>query len=502
MTQSLALTPQMQQSIKMLQLSRLELTEMIEQALLENPALESVISPDDDASQYDPAYTQTATTQEESIHETHLPQGDPSSRTGDEINAVESFDWESYGESNQYALPPSSSSSFDEGDALSFEARLSRPESLQERLLWQLSMSELSEEEQMIGRALITEIDGDGFLPADALEVVMAQTGASAEQSEAVLQVIQRFDPVGVGARTLRECLWIQAQERGLDENPVICGLLTEYYDSLNPKELPKLARMLECTREALREALRQINTLSMSPAAHLSEARVEYVVPDIYVVRHGREFVIVLNEEGLPKLQLSPSFQGAAQQLKGDSRRYTKESLRSASWFIKCLQQRERTIYKVAQSLLKFQAGFFEHGVTHLRPLVLRQVADDIGMHESTVSRITTQKYIHTAHGIFELKFFFKAGLSKSGDEPPRRPSSSDEEAPSSDVASEVVKLFIKQLIDQEAPQKPLSDQTLSELIQQKHHIEVARRTVAKYREAMDIPTSATRRASSRKLF
>lgn len=292
--------------------------------------------------------------------------------------------------------------------------------------------------------------------------------------------MVQNFDPVGVGARDLKECLTAQAMYLG-HTNDLVIEIIREHLTLIEKRQLPQLAKAGKHTLEEIVTAVKIIEQMEPRPGRIYTDQEPQYITPDIYVHRTGDDFTVSLNEDGLPRLRISRHYRDQMQAQKGETKAYIQDKLRNALWLIKSIHQRQRTIFKVMESILKYQKPFFEHGVAQLRPLILRQVADDIGMHESTVSRVTTNKYVHTPQGIFELKYFFNSSISSSNG--------------TEDVASEAVKTLLKALVSGEDPKKPLSDQRLAELIHEKHQIDIARRTVAKYREMMGILSSAKRR-------
>ncbi|GAK57116.1 RNA polymerase, sigma 54 subunit, RpoN [Candidatus Vecturithrix granuli] len=304
----------------------------------------------------------------------------------------------------------------------------------------------------------------------------------SPKEVEHILQHIQTFTPSGVGARDLNECLLIQARNLGLQETPVE-AIISDYLEELNQQQYQKIADHLEISVEDVEAMHKIIVNMSPRPGADFSYERPEYIVPDIYVYKVDEEYEVVLNDDDLPNLRINPLYRkyltGNNHDVPSTTKQYVDQKLRSAMWFIRSVEQRKRTIYKVGKSIVKFQKEFLEHGVSHLKPLVLRDVADDIAMHESTVSRVTTNKYIHTPQGVFELKFFFHSGLeSTSGD----------------DVSSIAIKDKIRQMIEEEDPEHPLSDKTIEKKMTAAG-VAIARRTIAKYREELDIPSSIQRK-------
>ena len=315
---------------------------------------------------------------------------------------------------------------------------------------------------------------GDGAGEGDAAAAAAGERGRVAEK---VLKAIQLFDPVGVAARTLEECLMVQAQQLGVDDE-ILTRIITDHLGNLEKKNYQAIARDLKEPVEEIYEAAKVIMQFDPRPGREFTAEDPLYITPDVFIHKVGDKYFVVPNDDGLPKLKISNFYQAA---LKGTpkAREYVQEKLRSAQWLIRSIQQRQRTIVKVTESIIKFQRDFFDRGIDHLKPLILRDVAEDINMHESTISRVTTNKYVHTPQGIFELKFFFNSGIkSTDGDE----------------VASEAVKTKIKQIIAAEDPRHPLSDQRIVELLKDQT-IDIARRTVAKYREQLGILSSSKRK-------
>jgi RNA polymerase sigma-54 factor len=324
---------------------------------------------------------------------------------------------------------------------------------------------------------MIGNLDGDGYLKDPPLEEIVADARCTPECAEKVLRRIQQFDPVGVGARSLEECLLIQAEHLGVQDELVI-ALIRGHLGNLEKKNYAAIARDLKEPLEEIYEAAKVVMELNPRPGRQYTAEEPHYISPDVYVHKVGDKYFVVPNDDGLPKLKISGFYKSA---LAGSpkAREYIQDKLRSAQWLIRSIQQRQRTIIKVTESIIKFQREFFDKGVAYLKPLILRDVAEDIGMHESTISRVTTSKYVHTPQGLFELKYFFNSGISRTdGDE----------------VASEAVKNKIKSIIDGEDPKHPHSDQKIVELLAAQN-IDIARRTVAKYREQLGILSSSKRK-------
>jgi RNA polymerase sigma-54 factor len=353
----------------------------------------------------------------------------------------------------------------------SFENVLTKKTSLTDHLIWQLRLSVLNEREQTIGAEIIMSLNEDGYLVADdedrlagrtAVESIAADLKVTTEEVDKVLKVVQTFDPVGVAARDLRESLLTQAKFLKI-ENGLVYAIIESYLPQVERKNLQAVAKALRVSIEEATEAVKIISQLEPKPGRIYNEEEPQYITPDIFVYRLGEEYLIVLNEAAKG----------------GETRSYIQDKLRSAVWLIRSIHQRQRTIYRVTESIVKHQREFFDKGISFLRPMVLRDVAEDLGLHESTVSRVTTNKYVHTPQGIFELKYFFNSSISRMVGE---------------DVASESVKEKIRQIVSGEDPQKPLSDRQIVDTLREQN-IDIARRTVAKYREMLGILPSSKRK-------
>ena len=461
LTQQLVMTPQLQQAIKLLQLSRMELLETVQQEMLDNPFLEE--SQGDDIST-DPGEDRRVKAAEE-VYDQDL---------------AKDADWEDY--LGEFASTPRlvQPREYEVAEDISpLEARYSAKPTLEGHLMWQLRLSSLTEQQKDIGEVIIGNLSSAGYLQA-SLEEIAQMTESEPAEVQAVLEKIQLFDPVGVAARDARECLLVQIKSLKYDRDPILLELVRSHLEDLEAKRYKPLLRKFKLDMEELKEYLDIIQSLDPLPGASFGGGEPTYVSPDVFVYKMGDEFVILLNEDGLPQLQLSNMSQ---MDLKGSSdkeKEYCTEKMRSASWLIKSLYQRQRTLYKVMESIVRHQQPFFEDGVTRLAPLILKDIADDISMHESTVSRITTNKYVATPHGIFELKFFFNSGLELDD---------------GSQVGSESVKALIKKFISDEDARSPLSDERIGEMLKDHLKVNIARRTVAKYRTALDIPSSSRRK-------
>lgn len=484
MSQQLVMTPQLQQAIKLLQLSRIELQDLVRGELLENPLL--------DESQELGGDREEAVTSVEMQDSIEMNAADPAasapqqSEVRDELKSVDDtpaakdqFDWEAYLENYSYAPATGSGVRVDNEDMPSLEATASRPETLTEHLDWQVRLSDFSAAEEEIAEHVIQNLSPAGYLRDTSVPQIARRAGFSVLRVEEVLRRIQSFDPISIGCRNLAEALWVQACHPDEPiEDPLVRGIVAKHLEALEKRSYQAIARDMGEALEEVYEAAKVIMTLEPRPARSFAAEEAHYIVPDVYIQKVGEEWVVTLNDDGLPKLKISGFYRGAM----GSSpkaKEYISERLRSAQWLIRSIQQRQRTILKVAKSILKFQQLFFDKGVEHLRPLILKDVAEDISMHESTVSRVTTNKYVHTPQGIFELKYFFNAGISRVGGD---------------ELASEAVKTKIKALIDNEDNSRPYSDQKLVELLKGEG-IDIARRTVAKYREQLGVLSSSKRR-------
>jgi len=471
-TQKLVMTAMLQQAIKLLPMARLELVQVIHQELMENPMLEEVALAEDGET---PAEEEDA-----------QPPAEASETLTDgkelyDINWQEHFpeDWEWKG------LP---SEEYEE--RFSYENAMRAPTTLSEHLLAQLLMATTDDLERRVGAFLIGNIDDDGYLRGE-LDEAMTETQTDRATVERVLALIQTFDPAGVGARDLCECLLIQIRFLGL-EGSLLETIVMEYLPKLEARGTmhltdvaKELTKTLHLSQDELAMALRLLKQLDPKPGLEFSSETAEAIVPDVIVVKVGQDYQIFLNDEGIPRLRISATYrrmQREGQLSQPEAKHYLEDKLRSAVWLIRSIEQRRQTLYKVANSLVKFQRDFFDHGLAHLKPLVLKDVAEDIGMHESTVSRVTTNKYMYTEQGIFELKYFFHSGIESYGGET---------------MSSLTVKDRIKKLVAAEDPARPLTDQQLVEALAAEN-VKIARRTVTKYRRELKLPPANRRRRIS----
>ena len=470
LTQQLVMTPQLQQAIKLLQLSRLELQDVVRQELEENPVLEE--SPDLE----EPGKETEQLELSEKEEQPPAAEGEfQEVKAGEET--LREMDWESYLEGYHYSAGEQYYE--DDDDRPSYENILTKKGTLFDHLIWQLNLTRLTDRELQVGGEIIGNIDEDGYFRASLGDVAAA---CQVEELfvETVLKRIQDFDPPGVGARDLRECLLLQVQQLGMTGS-LVETILRDHLKDLETRKYKQIARAAGVDVEDILVAARIIANLDPKPGRVYGQEDVQYISADIFVYKIGEEYVVVLNDEGLPNLRINPLYASEARgrTLDAKAEEYVHDKMRSALWLIKSIHQRQRTIYKVAKSIVKFQRDFLDRGIEYLKPLVLRDVAEDIGMHESTISRVTTNKYMQTPQGLFELKYFFNSGISTGeGDF----------------IASESVKNKIKEIVDAEDPRKPYSDQRLAELLAA-HSINIARRTVTKYREMLRIGSSSERK-------
>jgi RNA polymerase sigma-54 factor len=478
LSQQLVMTPQLQQAIKLLQLSRLELQQAIREELETNPVLEEAhegAQEGEDAPEERTESEEAATTSENSSP----PGEEPPLRS--ESGLIDRIDWNYYfGEGSPSEFRGERERDEDDGRPY-YENLLTRKPTLAEYLEWQIHLSDADEDLRRVASYLIGNIDENGYLKVSAEEA--SQTlSEPMEAVERAIGRIQALDPTGVGARDLRECLMIQAREKG-EGFSLPLKILADHFDLFSRGDLAGIARRLRIPREAVREAYQKLVSLSPKPGREFSGDDVHYITPDVYVIKVDHQWVITLNEDGQPRLRLSTYYRrllSGGESLPKEDREFLKQKVNSALWFIKSIQQRQRTIYKVVESIMKLQREFLDRGPKFLKPLTLRDVAEDISMHESTVSRVTSGKYVYTPHGIFELKYFFNSGLNCEGG--------------GEDIASKSVKEKIREIISSEGREKPLSDQELMRLLQNQG-IRIARRTVTKYRAQLGMLPSSKRK-------
>ncbi|MCL5043822.1 MAG: RNA polymerase factor sigma-54 [Deltaproteobacteria bacterium] len=494
--QQLVMTPQLQQAIKILQLSLPDLEALVEGELEQNPMLE-MVTPElteegpadqgtaqaaesaetagpDDGADFEPQEQESAAPTPAEPAEA----AEPTAESADLGTNPDELEWRQYFEDYANNWQDAARETNDEGYS-ALENSASSRSSLEAHLMWQLRLSSLSREDQVIGAAIIYNLNEGGYLDADPA-TLETELKIDPVRFEKVLKRVQRFDPPGVAARDLRECLLVQLAVLGMEDS-LAARIVREHLGLLEKRRGAEIARRLGVSAELVTHAAKVISLLEPKPGRSFSGELPAYVVPDIQIQKLGNDYVVTLNDAAMPRLRLAGYYQRLMSNgaVGSETRDYLQERLRAARWLVKSIYQRQHTILKVGTSIVKFQRAFFDHGVKALRPLVLRDVAEDVGMHESTVSRATTNKYAATPQGLFELKFFFTSGVrSESGDE----------------VSAETIKDRIRALVEGEGEGKPLSDQEIVERLRVET-IKIARRTVAKYRQALGILPSARRR-------
>jgi RNA polymerase sigma-54 factor len=540
LSQQLVMTPQLQQAIKLLQLSRLELVDLIRTEMEQNPLLEEPL--DGAEAELNEAPAELVSTLNESIEASELAVPTPEvaqpdlKKTNEGEIKRDDIDWEQYLDNYQTQHTAPSGGGLNTEDLPSYESTMTRGQNLSEHLTEQLRMADLTPEEERMGALIIGNLNRDGYLvvdpdlqpsvpallpeepgdlakpvevPAVAPEALEAlrreqesrkprtdgdpliplalEAGISAATAEKVLKRIQRFDPIGCAARDLRECLLVQAKHfitegEGKDDPDaeLLPQIIRQHLKNVETKKYQAIAKDLHVSLEEVVASIKLLSRLDPKPGRAYSMDEPQYITPDVYIHKIGDNYVTVLNDDGLSKLRISQHYRQALKNGGSPaSKEYIQEKLRSAVWLIRSIHQRQRTIVKVTDSIIKFQREFLDKGIAFLRPLILRDVAEDIGMHESTVSRVTTNKYVHTPQGIYELKFFFNSSIARVGGE---------------DIASEAVKNQIKQIVAGEPGDKPYSDQKIVEVLRSQN-VDIARRTVAKYREVLGILPSSKRK-------
>ncbi len=463
-TLGMTMTPQLQQAIKILQLSVVELQQEVTNALVENPTLEEVSGDEVPG--------------EESELSGQLESDNAEASQTQLADPADDHDWTAVLEQGSWNAPLPSTRNMNADDLPAYEQVMSQPTSLYDHLMWQLRMITSDPKELEIGEEIVGNLNDDGYLMI-LVEELCERLKVDRAEIESVLYKIQRFDPPGIAARDLQECLMIQSEV--LNEDDEIELIIEKHMPELENRNYSAIAKALDLPLERVRELCKVVHDMEPRPGRGFSTTEPQYIVPDIYVVKVGKEFLVVLNEEGIPRLRISKDYQNQLKsgEFAGETKNYIKEKLKGAMWLMKSILQRQRTIFRVTEAIVKRQKEFFEQGTNHLKPMVLKDVSDELGLHESTVSRVTTNKFVHTPHGIFELKFFFNSGIS-TGD--------------GADLASESVKIKLKELVSKENSKNPLSDQDLVEMLSE-NNIKIARRTVAKYREMLGILPSNKRK-------
>jgi RNA polymerase sigma-54 factor len=477
LAQKLVMTPSLQQAIKLLQMTRMELETLLTQELVENPVLEE----------------NEPTTEEEAPAEEERPQeAAANGDTPDHAESMENIDLDAY--FGDYWESSAYSSMAEEREDPPIENSLTREPDLYDHLLWQLHMAEVPPRLREIGELIIGNLNPDGFLAATAEEIqAMGDPIEAGEESgraytldevHQALELVRSFDPPGIACRDLQESLLRQLDVLGIGDDNLARRVVAEAWDLFLRRQFPAVAKKLGVELAELEPAVELIRSLETQPGRKFSTERTHYIEPDVFVRRVGEEYVIQLNDDGLPRLRVSRAYRRMLQTMRSEGRQseaqqFIKDKIRSAVWLIKSLDQRQRTIYKVAASIIRQQREFLDQGIEYLRPMVLRDVAEDISMHESTVSRVVSNKYMHTPRGLFPMKFFFHSGIDREYGE---------------NISSLTVKRKIEQLIQAEDPKRPLSDSELMRILN-REGIQIARRTVAKYRDELSIPSSTDRK-------
>ena len=475
MMQSLVIAPQLQQAIKMLTLTHMEMTDMIAQELVENPLLEEGQVGDEEGT----------------VAEREAAEGD---NTGvidiDQLNqtaeiqntaTTDDFDWEKYLEpySDYSASIKSNTETLDE-DLPQYENMVTKTESLAEHLEWQFRMEYLQEEEFLFGEHIIHSLDEDGFLDG-SIESYLKEFTLPIERAKEIIKIIQRLDPVGCATSNTKEALMVQAEH--LEETPfALVKIIENHLEDLYKRHFEIIHKKTGLSVEEIKHCELILSNLNPRPGRQISSDAPQYIVPDIYVREVGGTFTVEINNDGIPDLRISKLYKSLLKQPNQDakSKDFVKDKLRSAIWLLKSIENRQKTIAKVATAIVKFQPDFLLKGPAYMKPMILRDVASEIGMHESTVSRVTTNKYMHTPIGVFELKYFFNTGVGgKSGGDA---------------ITGEVIRMRIKNLVEREDKKRPLSDDKIVLLLAEVG-MELARRTVAKYRDELGILSSAKRK-------
>ena len=483
------MTPQLQQAIRLLQLSTLDLQQEIHQALESNPMLELIEGIEEDENQ--------ATDANANSESASQAADSPDKKTADNLD-------EEYWQSeipkdlevdsswdDVYTNSPPPSQNF-EADDFDYESRNSAEETLQDHLLWQLNLTPMSESDEAIAIAIIDAIDPNGWLTVD-LESILAgfdpELEIGLDEMLAVLHRIQQFDPIGVGYRNLSECLLVQLNHLGEHNQPKIVEnaklIVREYIELLGHRDYALLMRKTKLKEAELADTIALIEDLDPRPGANIAPGSTDYVVPDVIVTKHvnSGKWKVELNPETAPKIRINSSYASLVKRADTSSdNNFLRDNLQEARWFLKSLQSRNETLMKVATRIIEHQKDFLEYGDEAMKPLVLHDIAEAVSMHESTISRVTTQKYMYTPRGIFELKYFFSSHVSTKG---------------GGECSSTAIRAIIKKLIAAENKRKPLSDSKITELLEEKG-INVARRTIAKYRESLSIPPSNERKRLS----
>ncbi|HEV2680584.1 MAG TPA: RNA polymerase factor sigma-54 [Rhodanobacter sp.] len=477
--QQLTLTPQLQQAIRLLQLSQLELEAELRQIAESNPLLEFAEEVEDDEA-VDSTEAESEYPSAESVAAT----------SSSEHDSDDASDWADGGGVAEAPIDFSSSSVSSGAGSRNdedYEPQNAAPETLQQHLLWQLNLASFNPRQHLIATVLIDALNIDGYL-AEGLEAVLAalppDLNASIDEIDAVRRQLQGFDPAGVGSLDLRDCLRVQLQQfdPATPQRELALRIVDSELELLARKDIARLARRLHAGEDDVAAAAVLIRSLDPRPGAALDATPVEYVAPDVYALRDGTRWRVSLNPDAQPRLGLNQHYCGLIARARGEDASWMRGQLQEARWLIKSLESRAETLLKVADAIVRRQSAFLDYGPEAMHPLVLREVAEEVGMHESTISRVTTRKYLHTPRGTFELKYFFSSGVSTED---------------GGSASATAIQAMLRKLIDAEDVRKPLSDLAITEELQRKG-IQVARRTVAKYREGLRIPTSSERQRAS----
>ncbi len=480
LSQQLVMTPQLQQAIKLLQMSRIELEALVREEMLENPVLEDSLEPAPRENESTSSSDGEQTTIDRQVAQDDRVKGEVGAETEKKADDI---DWERYLENHSLQAPVPSFRRGNEDELPGYEATLSSGDDLVDHVWWQVRMSELVEDEMRFAALVLGNLDDSGFLKMDGVspEEIVPKLAEEAdlhpEDAEEVLKIIQRMDPIGVASRTLSECLRVQAEHLGMDE--LTLKIIDEHLDNLEKKAYAVIAKDLDVPVDEVYDVAQVIAELEPRPGRNFVSEEPRYIVPDVHVHRVGEDYFVVANDDGMPKLKISGFYRSA---MAGDpkAKEYIQNKLRSAQWLIRSIDQRRKTIVKVTECIVDKQREFFDKGIDYLKPMILRDIAEAVGMHESTISRVTSNKYVATPRGVFELKFFFNSAIKREGTK--------------EDIASEAVKQAIKKIIGEEDTRNPHSDQKIVEILAAKD-IVIARRTVAKYREMLGILSSSKRK-------
>lgn len=486
MGQQLTMTPQLQQAIRLLQLSTLDLQQEIQEALDSNPMLERQ-EDGDDFDNNDPLAEKESSPSlgahdSSTNHSERTPDSlDEADQWGERIPSELPVDtaWEDIYQTSASSLPAS------EDDDWDFTARTSSGESLQSHLLWQLNLSPMSDSDRLIAVSIIDAINTDGYLEETLEEILDSldpELGIELDEVEMVLHRVQQFEPLGIGARDLSECLLLQLKQlpAGTPWLEEAQRVAREHLDLLGSRDYAQLMRRLRIKEDDLRQVIELIQRLHPRPGAQIESSEAEYVVPDVIVRKDNERWLVELNPDAMPRLRVNPHYAGLVRRADSSAdNTFMRNQLQEARWFIKSLLSRNETLMKVASEIVTQQRGFLEYGEEAMKPLVLHDIAEAVGMHESTISRVTTQKYMHTPRGIFELKYFFSSHVSTTE---------------GGECSSTAIRAIIKKLVAAENPKKPLSDSKIAGLLELQG-IQVARRTIAKYRESLGIAPSSERK-------